>query len=74
MPLKHAYTSISIKLFFQVVGQTQQLMKEIVEEHKQSYDENNMRDFIDVYLREMKDGEAPEFTGKNTELGLGDDQ
>ena len=51
-----------------MVGQTQQLMKEIVEEHKQSYDENNMRDFIDVYLREMKDGEAPEFTGKITVL------
>ncbi len=50
------------------MGQTQQLMKEIVEEHKQSYDENNMRDFIDVYLREMKDGEAPEFTGKNTKF------
>ena len=44
-------------------------MKEIVEEHKQSYDENNMRDFIDVYLKEMKEGEAPEFTGIiNTEL------
>ena len=43
-------------------------MKEIVEEHKQSYDENNMRDFIDVYLKEMKEGEAPEFTGINTEF------
>ena len=43
-------------------------MKEIVEEHKQSYDENNMRDFIDVYLKEMKEGEAPEFTGINTKL------
>ena len=44
-------------------------MKEIVEEHKQSYDENNMRDFIHVYLKEMKEGEAPEFTGIiNTEF------
>ena len=42
------------------------MMKEIVEEHKQSYDENNMRDFIDVYLKEMKEGEASEFTGIST--------
>ena len=26
-------------------------MRRIVEEHKESYQEDNMRDFIDVYLR-----------------------
>ncbi|XP_023347441.1 methyl farnesoate epoxidase, partial [Eurytemora carolleeae] len=45
----------------QVVGETQNLMRRIVEEHKESYQEDNMRDFIDVYLREMKTGGSPDF-------------
>jgi hypothetical protein len=41
-------------IIIKVVGETQALMRNIIEEHKQSYDENNMRDFIDVYLRYFK--------------------
>jgi len=38
----------------QVVTETQQLMRDIVKQHVETYDEDNMRDFVDVYLREMK--------------------
>lgn len=38
----------------QVVEETQDLMKRIVREHKETFDSDNMRDFIDVYIREMK--------------------
>ena len=30
------------------------LMKKIVKQHKETFDEDNLRDFIDVYLKEMK--------------------
>lgn len=30
------------------------LLRETVEEHKQTFDENNIRDFIDAYIREMR--------------------
>jgi len=39
-------------------------VKEIVEEHKETFDENNMRDFIDVYLKEIKEGNDPDFNGR----------
>ena len=31
---------------------------------KATYDDNHMRDFIDVYLREIKDGGDPGFNGE----------
>ena len=30
------------------------LMKEILKQHKETFDEDNLRDFVDVYLNEMK--------------------
>ena len=47
----------------QVVGETQQLMRDIVKQHMETYDEENMRDFVDVYLREMKSSSDVSFTG-----------
>ena len=38
----------------EVIEETCSLMRDIVQEHKETYDEDNMRDFVDVYLREMK--------------------
>ena len=37
-----------------VIAETHAMMQDIVEQHIATYDEDNMRDFIDVYLREMK--------------------
>ena len=47
----------------QVVGETQELMRDIVRQHVETYDEDNMRDFVDVYLREMKTTADVSFTG-----------
>ncbi len=38
-------------------------MKELVDEHKSTFDENHLRDFIDVYLKEMQSGQDPDFNG-----------
>ena len=48
----------------QVVEETQQLMRDIVKQHVETYDEDNMRDFVDVYLREMRCTADPSFTGE----------
>jgi hypothetical protein len=38
-------------------------VKELVDEHKSTFDENHLRDFIDVYLKEMQSGQDPDFNG-----------
>ena len=38
-------------------------MRDIVRQHVDTYDEDNMRDFVDVYLREMKTTADVSFTG-----------
>ena len=62
--------SLVFKLIFnvQVVGETQQLMRDIVRQHVETYDEDNMRDFVDVYLREMKTTTDVSFTGNSSLL------
>lgn len=37
-------------------------MHKIVNEHEDTYDENNPRDFIDMFLKEMKNDTDPTFT------------
>ena len=46
----------------EVIEETCSLMRDIVREHKETYDEDNMRDFVDVYLREMAGTRDPSFT------------
>ena len=38
------------------------LMKEILKQHKETFDEDNLRDFVDVYLKEMKTNPDVTFT------------
>ena len=40
------------------------MVKELVDEHKSTYDENHMRDFIDVYLKEIQENKDPDFNGQ----------
>ena len=35
----------------------------IVNEHKETYDENNLRDFTDAYIKQIKTSGDPGFTG-----------
>ena len=37
-----------------ITKDVQDLVKELVQEHKESYDSNDMRDFMDVYLQEIE--------------------
>ena len=37
-------------------------MRDIVQQHRDTYDEDNMRDFVDVYLREMDRSPDPSFS------------
>ena len=49
------------------VRQTFEFFRKEIHEHRQSLDENNIRDFIDVYLLKIRDDETkekPDFTGK----------
>ena len=36
-----------------ITKEVQDLVKDLVQEHKESYDSNDMRDFMDVYLQEI---------------------
>ena len=38
-------------------------MRDIVKQHVETYDEENMRDFVDVYLKEMAGSKDKSFTG-----------
>ena len=46
----------------QVIEETSALMRDIVQQHRDTYDEDNMRDFVDVYLREMDRSPDPSFS------------
>lgn len=50
------------------VRETFQFFRNEIAEHKRTLDENNLRDFIDVYLNEIRnrqEEEGSEFSGKN---------
>ena len=38
-------------------------MVKIVNEHKETYDEDNLRDFTDAYIKQIKTSGDPGFTG-----------
>ena len=38
-------------------------VKKIVNEHKETYDEDNLRDFTDAYIKQIKTSGDPGFTG-----------
>ena len=46
----------------QVVEETYALMRDIVKQHKETFDEDNLRDFVDVYLKEMRTTPDASFT------------
>ena len=48
--------------FSQVVEETYSLMRDIVKHHKETFDEDNLRDFVDVYLKEMRTSPDISFT------------
>ena len=37
-------------------------MRDIVKQHKETFDEDNLRDFVDVYLKEMRTTPDASFT------------
>ena len=37
-------------------------MRDIVKQHKETFDEDNLRDFVDVYLKEMRNSPDISFT------------
>ena len=42
-----------------ITKDVQDLVKDLVQEHKESYDSNDMRDFMDVYLQEIDQQQNP---------------
>jgi len=46
----------------EVVEETYSLMRDIVKHHKETFDEDNLRDFVDVYLKEMRTSPDISFT------------
>ena len=47
-----------------MISQLHSLMTEVVNEHKKTYDDDCMRNFTDVYLRQIKESTDPGFNGK----------
>ena len=45
-------------------GTLQVYIARFVIQHVETYDEENMRDFVDVYLREIASSKDPSFNGK----------
>ena len=39
------------------------LMWQVLIQHVETYEEENMRDFVDVYLREIQSSKDPSFNG-----------
>ena len=56
--------------YFQSIEETYALMRDIVKQHKESFDEENLRDFVDVYLKEMKNAPDPSFTEEQLLVNL----
>ena len=46
----------------QAVEETYALIRDLVRQHKETFDEDNLRDFVDVYLREMDRSPDPSFS------------
>ena len=38
------------------------MLYDIIDDHENTFDENNLRDFIDIFLKEMKNGNDPNFS------------
>lgn len=50
---------------FQMVKNLHITMSELVNEHKRTYDEDTMRNLTDVYLKQIKESNDPNFNGIN---------
>ena len=46
----------------EVIEETSALMRDIITQHKETFDEENLRDFVDVYLKEMRRSPDVSFT------------
>ena len=53
-----------------MISELHSLMTEVVNEHKKTYDADSMRNFTDVYLRQIKESNEPGFNGKLQSLYL----
>ena len=38
------------------------MLQDIIDDHENTFNENNLRDFIDIFLKEMKNGNDPKFS------------
>ncbi|XP_076802018.1 cytochrome P450 2U1-like [Clavelina lepadiformis] len=56
-PMSFLVSRIFSKLRF-----VHEFLQNIIDEHEQSYDKENMRDFIDTFLKEMKKGDNQDFS------------
>ncbi|XP_062621579.1 cytochrome P450 2C28-like [Saccostrea cucullata] len=60
---------LKIRKALKNVNMVEEYLNKIITDHKQSFDENNLRDFIDVYLKKMKSEESnPDTTFDDTQL------
>ena len=50
---------------FQMVKNLHITMSELVNEHKRTYDDDTMRNLTDVYLKQIKESNDPNFNGIN---------
>ena len=46
-----------------MVHELQSEMAQVVNEHKETHDEDNLRNLIDVYIKQIKTSGDPGFTG-----------
>ena len=62
-PLIVLHDSILGVVCFQMVKQLHLTMSELVNEHKRTYDDDTMRNLTDVYLKQIKESNDPNFNG-----------
>ena len=53
-------SSVLVRFTFQI--HFTDWVKEIAKEHEETFDENNLRDFIDAFILEKRKGTDPYFT------------
>ena len=62
--VKQVATSKLSYILLPIQGRLQFHIAQFVIQHVETYDEENMRDFVDVYLREIASSKDPSFNGK----------
>ncbi len=55
------------RCLFQVIGDLQKLIKDLVDEHRNTFHKDDMRDFLDVYLKQITEEKDTDFNGKRSD-------